>query len=146
MFKVKFLSAIILSLIVTGCASVPMASNQEDMAKKRFDNPTQNKAGLYVYRNSFIGQALKKSLYLNDIFIGDTANKVYFYKEIRPGNYQLSTESEFSNNAVYFNARQGKNYFAEQYIKIGVFAGGAGIRMVSEEEGKENVLESKLAQ
>lgn len=145
MSKLKVLSASLISIVITGCASVPMASVQEDMAKKTFSEPAQNKAGLYVYRNCFVGQALKKSLYLDNVFIGETANKVYFYKEVSPGNHQLSTESEFSNNSLNFHAEKGKNYFAEQYIKMGLFVGGANVRMVSEEEGKKNVLDSKLA-
>ena len=146
MFKAKVLSALILSSIITGCASVPMASVQEDMAKKKFKEPTLGKAGLYVYRNCFVGQALKKTLYFDNYFLGETANKVYFYKEITPGNHQLSTESEFSNNSINFQAVKGKNYFAEQYIKMGLFIGGANVKMVSEKNGKKNILESKLAQ
>ncbi|MNT94873.1 hypothetical protein D3C72_2366430 [compost metagenome] len=30
----------------------------------------------------------------------------------------------------------GKNYFVRQFIKLGVFVGGAGVEQVSEEEGK----------
>jgi protein involved in sex pheromone biosynthesis len=69
--------------------------------------PEGDKAGLYVYRNTFVGQALKKTVYLDGSEIGETANKVYFYKDITPGEHQLSTESEFSDNSITFHASGG---------------------------------------
>ena len=133
------------SLVISGCASVPMASKEQDAVLKAFAKPAVDKAGLYVYRNSLVGQALKKNVYVDGVLLGETANKVYFYKEISPGQHQLSTESEFSDNAINFQANSGNNYFAEQYIKMGVLVGGANVKMVSDEKGMQNVLECDLA-
>ncbi len=71
---------------------------------------------------------------------------MFFYVEISPGMHTISTESEFGENSVIFQADGGKNYFAEQYIKFGVFVGGAGIEMVDEEVGMKEVLECSLAE
>lgn len=132
-------------LAMVGCASVPMASNEEDAAAKQFTAPPSDKAGVYVYRNSFVGQALKKSLTLDGTLLGETVNKTYFYKSVAPGSHTLSTESEFGNNSIVFEAVGGKNYYARQYIKIGVFVGGANLELVGEEEGRKEVLECGLA-
>jgi hypothetical protein len=77
--------------------------------------------------------------------IGETANKTFFYKQITPGQHTLSTESEFSDNSITFQAVSGKNYFAEQEIKMGVLVAGADVAMVSEDQGKKKVLECDLA-
>lgn len=138
-------AALISSLILTGCASVPMDSPERDAEMKKFSVPTDDKAGLYIYRNSFVGKALKKTLSVNGQVIGETANKVYFYKEVVPGEHVISTESEFSDNSVTFQAEGGKNYFARQYIKMGAFVGGAGVEMVDEATGKKEVSQAKLA-
>ena len=37
------------------------------------------------------------------------------------------------------------NYFINQYIKMGVFVGGAGLELVNEEEGKKAVASLDLA-
>jgi protein involved in sex pheromone biosynthesis len=145
MKNILILAAIATAVILSGCASVPMASPEEDAEAKNFSDPPANKAGLYVYRDTFVGQALKKTVYLDGDMIGETANKVYFYNLIDPGQHTLSTESEFSDNDIQFEAKGGKNHFAEQYIKMGIFVGGANLRMVSEEEGRKAVLECKLA-
>jgi hypothetical protein len=144
--KVIVVVAIITSILFTGCASVRMASKEADLALKNFAQPPSDKAGLYIYRNSWIGQALKKDIYLDSVLIGETANKVYFYKLISPGQHTLSTESEFGENGITFQADSGKNHFAEQYIKFGVFVGGAGIEMVDEEVGMKEVLDCSLAE
>ena len=143
--KILMGMGLITTVLVSGCASVPMAPKEADAALKTFPAPTADKAALYVYRNSFVGQALKKTVTLDGVVIGETANKVYFYKEITPGEHTLATESEFSDNAVTFHAAPGQTYFAEQYIKMGVFVGGAGIRIVDGEVGKKGIAECSLA-
>ena len=132
-------------LLLSGCATVPMASKEEDIRLKTFQKPAENKTGIYIYRNSFVGQALKKSIYINGEMIGESANKVYFYKEVEPGEQTLSTESEFSENDLKLWTEGGKNYFFEQYIKMGVFVGGAGLKSVTDGEGMKNIKECKLA-
>ena len=39
----------------------------------------------------------------------------------------------------------GVNYFVRQFIKLGVFVGGAGLELVSEGDGKKEVSELGLA-
>jgi hypothetical protein len=126
-------------------ASVPMASTDEDSARKEFASPPTDSAGLYIYRNSNLGGALKKSVYLNGELIGETAPMTYFYKNIKPGAHLISTESEFSENTIPLNAKGGQNYYVRQYMKMGVFVGGANLEVVPEEAGKKGVLECKLA-
>ena len=132
--------------MVTGCASVPLASTETDAARKRFDPPTEEKAGVYVYRTSSIGQALKKTVCVDEIPLGRTAPNTYFYIEVDPGKHTVSTESEFGYNSLDFIADAGVNYFFEQYLKMGIFVGGANVKAVSQEKGKAEVLKCKLAQ
>jgi hypothetical protein len=142
-------SLIILSLVIssflTGCATVPLAPVEEDTARKMFDSPQQGTTGLYIYRNSTLGGALKKSIYIDGELIGESAPMTYFFRELSPGEHILSTESEFSNNDLIVNMKAAQNYFVRHYIKMGLFVGGANLEIVPEEEGKKGVLECKLA-
>lgn len=131
---------------LTGCASVPMASTDSDNAKKEFTAPPEGKSGLYIYRNSNFGAALKKTVRVDGEIIGETAPYTYFYKELDVGTHELATESEFSDNTLSIDTQSGKNYFVHQYIKLGAFVGGAGLELVTEEVGKKGTLECKLAQ
>jgi len=59
--------------------------------------------------------------------------------------HKISTESEFSPNDLLVKTDGGKNYFVRQYIKMGVFVGGAGLELVNVEEGKKEVATLSLA-
>ena len=137
--------AAILALFLSGCASVPMGSKESDAQAKTFAAPSPGNAGLYIFRNSFVGQALTKTVFVDAKSIGTSANKVYFYKEVPAGKHTISTQSEFSDNALEITVEAGKHYFIRQYIKMGVFVGGANLELVSEEEGKKEVLQCSLA-
>lgn len=134
------------ALLATGCTSVPMESKERSELAKQFNSPSEGKAGLYVYRSGSFGGALKKDVWVNGKCIGETAPNMFFYKEIE-GNteHKVSTESEFSPNDLLVKTESGKNYFVSQYIKMGVFVGGAGLELVDEEKGKKQVSELDMA-
>lgn len=122
-----------------------MASSEEDNQRKQFSPPSQNMSGVYIFRNSSFGAALKKMLYIDDQPIGASAINTYFYREVKPGEHKLSTQTEFGNNDLTIKTESNKNYFVRQYIKMGAFVGGANLELVGEEEGKNGVRECKLA-
>ncbi|MBN3967021.1 DUF2846 domain-containing protein [Pseudomonas gregormendelii] len=144
-FHIKLFGAAIGFAILTGCASVPMDAPNEDAALKTFSAPPADQAGLYIYRDSFAGQGLKKSVTVDGKFIGETANRVYFYRLISPGTHTLGTESEFSDNVIKLVAVAGKNYYVRQSIKFGVFVGGASLEVVPEAVGQAHLQKCELA-
>lgn len=130
-------------VLLTGCAaSVPLASKDQDAASKTFGAPSANMAGVYIYReNSHFGKALTKTLSIDGVAIGATGPGVYFHKEVAPGEHTVTTQAEFGENSLKFIAEAGKNYFFQQYMKWGTFKGSAGIQAVTEEAGKQGVLQ-----
>ncbi|MFV0283730.1 MAG: DUF2846 domain-containing protein [Castellaniella sp.] len=145
MFR-KAVLAIFVASILGGCASVPMESKEASAQAKRFEVPADGNAGLYVYRDSIVGQALKKDIWVNDDCLGESASGVFFYRQL-PGDekYTISTESEFSPNSLSLLLERGKNYFVRQYIKLGVFVGGADLEVVEPEKAKTNISKLELA-
>jgi len=146
--KLKLAVACAAVLAATGCANVPLASQENNQKAKTFAAPDEGKSGLYVYRDSFVGKALKKDVYIDGNCLGETADRVFFYTHVQGDQqHKVSTESEFSPNDLLMTMQAGKNYFVRQFIKMGVFVGGAGVEEVSEEEGKRVISkpEVKLA-
>jgi PBP1b-binding outer membrane lipoprotein LpoB len=145
MYKNIFLITIFI-LLVSGCTSVPMANVEQSNMAKQFTPPPEGKSALYIYRDSSFGGALKKDVLIDDKCIGETAPNVFFYKEVE-GNkeYKLSTESEFSPNDLVLKVKSGKLYFIRQYIKMGVFVGGAGLELIENTKGKEAVKGLEMA-
>ena len=131
---------------MTGCASVNMATKEESAKAKEFKQPSPGNAGVYVYRNSFVGKALKKDIWIDGKCVGESAPDVFFYTEVQGGKtYKIDTESEFSPNTLELMLAAGKNYFIRQYIKMGVFVGGAGLEPIPEEQGKKDVAQLEMA-
>ena len=144
--KEVLLATAVAAALLSGCASVPMEDKaQMDIAKK-FDSPSDENAGLYIYRSGSFGGALKKDVWVDGKCIGETAPNVFFYEEVK-GNeeHKVSTESEFSPNDLMINTEGGKNYFVRQYMKMGAFVGGAGLELVGDEEGKKEVAKLEMA-
>lgn len=137
--------AFIFTSWLSGCATVPMAPSAQDQAMKAFNPPAKGMSGLYIFRDSSFGGALLKSIYVDGKFLGESGPNVYFYTEVRPGEHTLSTESEFSENHLKLTTEAGKQYFVRQYIKMGLFVGGANFEIVPDNEGKKAVMECKLA-
>ncbi|AUB85605.1 DUF2846 domain-containing protein [Candidatus Thiodictyon syntrophicum] len=145
MFKRLSLIALAASLLA-GCASVPMESTEVSARVKAFKPPSEGNAGLYLYRGSGVGTALKKDIWVDDKCIGESAPNVFFYEEVKGGRaHKISTESEFSPNDLLVRTENGKDYFIRQYIKMGVFVGGANLELVNNEEGKRDVSDLELA-
>ena len=140
--KKRLLATIIItSSLAAGCSSVPMESMEKENTAKKFNAPSKDKAGIYIYRkDTLMGAALKKDVWIAKDCVGQTAKGVFFYKEV-PGNEKLeiSTESEFSPNTLTINVKNGKLYFIEQFIKMGLFSGGADLQLSDTDTGKSKV-------
>ena len=144
--KIVSLLALTASLLITGCASVTMATKEESAKAKEFKQPSPGNAGVYVYRNSFVGKALKKDIWIDQKCVGESAPDVFFYTEVEGGKiHKIDTESEFSPNKLELMFAAGKNYFIRQFIKMGVFVGGAGLEQISEEQGKKDIAQLEMA-
>ena len=145
MYK-KLILVLVVSSLFAGCASVPMESSEKTGLAKKFSRPSEGNAGLYIYRSGSFGSILKKDVWIDGKCIGETAPNVFFYKEVQ-GNedHKISTESEFSPNDLLLKTESGKNYFIRQYIKMGLFVGGAGVKLVDDDEGKKAVEKLELA-
>jgi len=143
--RIKLFATVISLAILTGCASVPMESPEADAALKTFAAPPADQAGLYIYRDNFVGKALKKIVTVDGKIVGQTANRVYFYRLVTPGPHKIGTESEFSDNVIDLMAVGGKNYYIRQSIKVGVFVGGAKLEVVPESVGQAHLQKCTLA-
>lgn len=127
-------------ILISGCSSMPpMASKEQDETSKKFVSPAASQSGIYIYRDSDYGSAVRKKaqVSVDDSEIGYTIKYTFFHKTVSPGMHTVST----GDSAIEFNAVAGKNYYFHQYIKLGAFTGKPSVETVSEEVGKRGVLE-----
>jgi hypothetical protein len=131
------------ALLASGCASVPMASHEADLAAKKFDVPP-DRANLYVFRNESFGGAIRMSVQLDGAVFGDTAAKAYLYSPIAPGPHTVVSKSE-NDSEVTIDANPGTNYFVWQEVKMGLWTARSELQQVDEAKGRAGVEECALA-
>ena len=139
-----FLSLFLLSAaLISGCASVPIASMDEDAKAKTFAT-ADGKSNIYVYRDESFGGAIPMTVALDGKVAGQTGPKTYFLFVVDPGPHEVSSLAE-NNSILKLNAEAGKSYFIWQEVKMGILYARTKLNLVDEEEGKEGVLETTLA-
>lgn len=144
----KYLVTVVATaLVLTGCASVPTQTQELSDSVKQFKAPSDNNAGIYIYRkDSIFGAALKKDVWIGKDCVGQTASGVFFYREApATDKLELSTESSFSANKLLINAKAGELYFVKQYITPGLVVGGANLELVTSDVGKAEIKELSMA-
>lgn len=129
-------------LLLTGCASVPMAPMDIDAKAKEF-LPAPNKASLYVYRNENFGAAIPMTVSVNGKTLGQTAAQTYFRLSIMPGKYTVESYTE-NVSSLPLSVEAGKNYFVWQEVKMGMWSARSLLQQVDESTGRAGVMDSKL--
>lgn len=142
--KNYLLLAVGLIVLLSGCASVPMASTERDSKAKTFA-VKPGMSNIYVYRNESIGAAVKMDVELDGKLVGQTVAKSYFALEVLPGKHTLNSKAE-NDSVIDVNAGEGKNNFIWQEVKMGLMYARNKLQLVDETIGKAGVAESKLVE
>lgn len=138
------LAAFATALVLAGCASVPMGDAQQDMALKAFKAPAADKAGIYVFRNESMGAAVRMDVIIDGTNIGETAANTYFYREVAPGKRTIQSKAE-NTDTLEVDVKGGTLTYIWQEVKMGLLYARTKLHLVSEQEGKKGVSETKLA-
>lgn len=133
-----------LASVVSGCASVPMASLDEDAKAKTFA-VREGKSNIYVYRNESFGGAIPLTVALDGKVAGQTGPQTYFLFEVDPGSHEVSSIAE-NTSALKLDAAAGNSYFVWQEVKMGMWMARSQLQQVDEATGKKGVAECKRAQ
>ncbi|WP_428420582.1 DUF2846 domain-containing protein [Methylibium sp.] len=136
-------AALALTLALVGCASVPMGDAKQDATLKTFQAPA-DKAGIYIYRNESMGAAVKMDVLLDGQNIGETAANTYMYREVAPGLHTVASKAE-NTDTVEVDLKPGTLAFIWQEVKMGLLFARTKLHVVSEQDGKKGVAETKLA-
>jgi len=142
MKKVVMLFASLFIVLLSGCASVPMASLDMDAKAKNF-TPLPHKAAIFIYRNEVFGAAIPLALSVNGQILGQTAAKTYYRLNVKPGRYTITSMAE-NVSEMDLHVKAGRSYYVWQEVKMGMWAAGSHLQEVDESTGQKGVAESKL--
>jgi hypothetical protein len=133
---------LIAASVMSGCASVPMASDEKDVAAKTF-KVQPGKSNIYVYRNESMGGAVKMEIDLDGKQVGTTAAKTYLLLTVDPGKHTLVSHAE-SDSTLAVDTKPGKNHFVWQEVKMGALYARSKLQLVDEKTGMAGIGECKL--
>ena len=135
--------AVALLLLVSGCASVPMASKEDDAAAKSFQVPS-DKGRVYVYRNELMGGAVKIPITLDSKLVGSTVKHTFFVFDVSPGSHEVGCVGE-TPGKVTVDLKGGEAAYVWQEMKMGMWAASCAMHIVDQQTGQKAVSECALA-
>ena len=135
---------LLLALLVSGCASVPMSSMDDDAKAKTF-SVRQDKSNIYLYRNETFGAAIPMTVALDGKVAGQSAAQTFFLWEADPGAHEVSSIAE-NTTTLKLNTEAGKAYYVWQEVKMGMWMARTQLQQVDEATGRKGVSECKRAQ
>ncbi len=103
----------------------------------------QDKTGVYIYRNESMGAVAKMTVAIDGQTVGQTAAKTFIYKEVSPGKHVITSSAE-NTDTLEIDAKPGTLAFIWQEVKMGILSARSKLHLVSTEEGKKGVEETKL--
>lgn len=129
-------------LLLSGCASVPMAPMEKDAEAKAFAPPADQGA-LYIFRDEVFGAAIPMTVSVNGHVIGQTASNSYFWLELDPGHYRVESHTE-NVSTLPVTVTAGENTYVWQEVKMGMWMARSLLQEVDAERGRQGVMDSKL--
>ena len=136
--------AVVVGLLVSGCASVPMAPTPADTEAKTFV-VKPDKASIYLYRNETFGGAIAMTVTLDGKVAGRTGPQTYFLWEVDPGPHEVASHAE-NVETLKLDTEAGKAYYVWQEVKMGMWMARSRLQLMDEAAGRQGVAECKRAQ
>lgn len=162
------LISILSALSLAGCASVPMASLEQDTEAKKF-LPKPNMSRIYLFRNERIGAALTMTATLDGRHTGQTAAGTYLIWDVMPGKHEITSRTEAASvpillppygvpapvnvaaseySLITLETEAGRAYYIWQEVKWGRMGGSSPpkLHLVNQQDGQAGVMACRLAQ
>jgi hypothetical protein len=130
-----------INLLLSGCASVPMAAIGEENEAKTFSIKSDT-AKVYVYRtSSFTGSAVALQVSVDGRIVGTTGVGTFLMFELPPGVHKIASYAVDGTRSLKLEVEAGKLYFIKQNRQM-----SHSLTQVAEAEGKQEVIKCRLAQ
>jgi hypothetical protein len=138
----RILLLILMIGMMSGCASVKVASVGQDAEAKSFA-VALGKANIYIVRNDNARVKQKMSIEFDGVLVGRTIPKSYLQLQVIPGMHSLSGTGELESK-LSLEVRAGENYFVEQEITMVQGKPTTKLSLLGEATGRASVQASKL--
>ena len=129
-----------LTLVITGCASLPAPEEmkQDIMGFELPALPAKGKAIVYVVRPSTIGRLIRFNVFVDDrepqSEMGFTRGSEYIYFNLEPGEHTILSKAE-NWAELNLNVRAGEIIYIQQNPTFGIFLSRNELFSLQEFEG-----------
>jgi hypothetical protein len=132
------------ALLVAGCAPLPMADAGSAAQAKTF-TPSPDRANVYLYRNQYLGGAIRMAITVDGKEMGITRGKTYVILPLEPGKHTLVSQGQ-TNLPLTLVVAAGKNYFVRQAVTHNFFSFTyhSRLQLVDEATGRQGIDECEL--
>jgi hypothetical protein len=135
---------IVLSLLVSGCASTSKAPVEKSNEAKTFAAP-EGKGTVYLYRTGrMVGAVGQLSVKVNGKDAGGTGPGTFFKWDLTPGTYTFFSSTAEASAVVQLDVKAGEVYYVRQDARIGLDKGRVSMKEVSDHKGQNEVASLKL--
>lgn len=132
----KYLLPLITLLLLSGCASAPLASKDQDQHAKTFA-VSKSKSNIYVYK---LDESATDVVVVNGRQVDYSWGKTFMKLELIPGTYNVSILGGDKNSNIVLNTKPGKNYFVSFMGNNNGLSNSYFISQVDEIAGKKQVI------
>jgi len=127
----RIAGVLLVCLAASGCASGPKLSEVQSTIPRLADGQGR----VYFYRTSILGAAVQPSIRVNDHTVGSCTPQGVFYKDLAPGSYQASVETEVERHLT-FTLDANEEKYVRCYISMGFFIGHGNLELVDPAEAR----------
>jgi hypothetical protein len=139
------LASVLALAYVSGCASVPKAAPELDVAAKSF-TPSEGKARIYVVRpKTTVGAAVTLQVSVDGRELGSTSRGTYLMTEVDPGEHIVSSKTLENSDEEKVTTEAGRSYFFVIKPRMGLLVARVRLEPVSEAEGRAEVGKAQRA-
>lgn len=130
------LAAIVLSLLVAGCASGPKFSTVES----QLASAPPGQARIFFYRSTSLGAAIQPEIRLNGTMVGKAEPNGVFYVDRDPGNMEVVTGSEVEKKLT-FTAGPGETRYVRCAVGLGLLVYRIIPELVDAREARKEIAD-----
>ena len=138
----RLIFIICLSVVFVACASVNLADPNDDSAAKTF-SVADGKSNIYIYRDEDVVLNTDVSIEIDEKQMGSTGPQTFILATVSPGRHTIIARGE-NTETLEITTEAGENYFVWLEIRLGAFTNHGHLHLVSMDEGKKGVMESRL--
>jgi len=131
--------------LLVACAPAPVADAGDKPAAKQ-PAPGPDAATVYVYRNEWLGAAVRMAVSVDGERVGITRGKTYLLLRLAPGQHAIYSQDQV-RRSIALDVEAGKSYYVWQEVTHNPlsFTYRSRLKVVDEATGKAGLAECELS-